>query len=310
MADYARLEEKGDARSDLGQEVFGMKKLNWIGCVLVVFPGCVLLVIRLVILVVLCAIFMPLTLVVARCCRRSVVAALMKFNSRTLLFMFGFLWIRRTGKKHKVPEDGCVIVSNHIGIAEIMWFTYEYGAAFVAKAAYRGLPVAGEVGEHMDYIYVDQTKGSGASDAVLRFFAEGRSDRRRLCIFPEGTTTNGKYVAEFRSGAFLPPVGVLPHALRLTFCEGYQFDPHYTVGKVHWHVLRLMCNVWNCLHVEYLPTADFVSSLEPRERAERVRKTIAEALDVSLAEASWPDKLEYETRLGYLKPKAAKPKNA
>ena len=39
-------------------------------------------------------------------------------------------------------------------------------------------------------------------------------------MFPEGTTTNGRQLVSFRTGAFLAPVPVHPHVIKAPFLPG------------------------------------------------------------------------------------------
>jgi len=201
-----------------------------------------------------------------------------------------------------LPQDGCIVVGNHLGVADILWMLYAYGPAFVAKEEVRGLPVVGPISDLLlKCIFVDrlaEQKGEGTGAAILRYFTAGQLGRR-LCLFPEGTTSNGRQVINFRTGAFIADVPVIPHAIRCSFRQGWQFDPHYTAIQLPRYLLGLMSQPWNSMRVDRLEAIPPGPS--PRERAEAARLAIAKALNVPLADASYKDKMAYEVSIGHKK---------
>ena len=78
----------------------------------------------------------------------------------------------------------------------------------------------------MDCLYVDRDAPGTArvSDAVvarMRDMAAGRLPHARpLLLFPEGTTTNGRYLLPFKTGAFLAGLPLRPVVLRYADVRG------------------------------------------------------------------------------------------
>ena len=60
--------------------------------------------------------------------------------------------------------------------------------------------------------------GGGATDAIKAYQEQASTKHgrhlRRLLIFPEGTTTNGKQILQLRTGAFVAGLPVRPVLLR------------------------------------------------------------------------------------------------
>ncbi|GIL61497.1 hypothetical protein Vafri_15928 [Volvox africanus] len=71
-----------------------------------------------------------------------------------------------------------------------------------------------------------------------------------VVMAPEGTTSNGRGLLNFRTGAFVLGRTVLP------ICFRYRWrglNPAWTIGDERWHFLRLMSQFRNDLEIEILP---------------------------------------------------------
>ena len=81
-------------------------------------------------------------------------------------------------------------------------------------------------------ILVDRASKQGGFVAEQLALRAKQKHRNPVCVFPEGTTTNGKYLTHFHRGAFVPGVPVKP--VHLSYPHT-QFSPHFESadGKVH-----------------------------------------------------------------------------
>mmetsp|Transcript_10510 Transcript_10510/g.23878 ORF Transcript_10510/g.23878 Transcript_10510/m.23878 type:complete len:334 (+) Transcript_10510:139-1140(+) len=279
--------------------VFGQRPMHIWGQLLVLFPGSILVVVRLVLLLVLFPIFVVLIVGTGRLGFQGCSVFLMRFGCRLWLFILGFWWISHSGTPTEVPDDGAVLVGNHTGGVDILWMVYYYGPAFIANADVANLPLVGICAKQLQCIFVDRTsEATGTSKAIADFFRTEQGQSPRLCIFPEGTSTNGQGVVTFRTGAFLPPVAVLPHAFELPFCPGCQYDPYFSVAYHMPYLCGLMSQIYNCMHVQFLPADPYDASVPVKDRAERVRHVIANALEVPLVDLRWKDKQQLEQEMG------------
>mmetsp|Transcript_22512 Transcript_22512/g.41443 ORF Transcript_22512/g.41443 Transcript_22512/m.41443 type:complete len:335 (+) Transcript_22512:176-1180(+) len=279
--------------------VFDQRPLNLPGTILAIFPGAILVVVRLVSTLVLFPIFVVLIVLTGSLGCEGCSVWLMRFGCRLWLFFLGFIWITYSGTPYEIPEEGAVLVGNHTGGVDILWMVYYYGPAFIANADVADLPLVGICAKQLQCIFVDRTtESAGTSKAIAAFFDEKRGTAPRLCIFPEGTSTNGQGVVTFRTGAFLSPVTVLPHAFELPFHEGCQYDPYFSIAYHMPYLCGLMSQIYNCMQVEFLPPDRYDASVPVKERAERVRKQISDSLEVPLYDLRWKDKQDLETSMG------------
>ncbi|KAK9815838.1 hypothetical protein WJX72_010562 [[Myrmecia] bisecta] len=94
--------------------------------------------------------------------------------------------------------------------------------SFVARASTRDMPLVGLISQNMGCIYVERehktetTQGVSANvkERMLQANSPAALGRRPLLLFPEGTTTNGKHLLPFKTGAFLAGRPVQPVILR------------------------------------------------------------------------------------------------
>jgi 1-acyl-sn-glycerol-3-phosphate acyltransferase len=104
----------------------------------------------------------------------------------------------------RLPNDACVVVSNHASYLDGIILTAALPArfAFVIKKEMRGVPAAGYLLRRIGSEFVERNnRHRGAMDArrLLRKAHGGDA----LAFFPEGTFTREPGLRRFRSGAFL-----------------------------------------------------------------------------------------------------------
>ena len=108
-------------------------------------------------------------------------------------------------------------VSNHISWLDIWIINSLLSPRFVAKSEVRSWPFIGWLAEKGGVIFIERARKQDTlrvSGAAAETLAQGES----LCVFPEGTTTDGSFMVPFRSSLLQAAVdtGVLmrPMALR------------------------------------------------------------------------------------------------
>lgn len=223
--------------------------------------------------------------------------------SRVLLFFYGFIWI-----SEEAPPSGSetapVIVCNHTGFVEVLYLLYRHGCCFVSKQDNRKLPFIGKVASVLQCIFVERAsedkngkKGKSTTTKILeRFEPESGSLWPPVCMCPEGTTTTGHCLVHFHTGAFRPGQPVLPVLFEMPFSSTWGYDPSFSCAIIYYHVLGLMSQPINRLHVKQLPI--YHPTSEEREDArlyaKNVCKVMADALSLPVLALEWMHKLQYE----------------
>lgn len=121
-------------------------------------------------------------------------------------------------------QKNYLIVSNHISWLDIIIIQSIKPSIFVAKSDVASWPLFGWVAHVTGTIFIKRDKVSDIKKALKKM--KRRLMKRSVCIFPEGTSTNGRYVLPFKSNLFQSSIdsnkSILPICLR------YQEDLHYS----------------------------------------------------------------------------------
>ena len=93
-----------------------------------------------------------------------------------------------------------LMVSNHISWLDIIVIQSIKPSIFVAKSDVASWPLFGWVARMTGTIFIRRDKVSDIKKALKKM--KRRLIKRSVCIFPEGTSTNGRYVLPFKSNLF------------------------------------------------------------------------------------------------------------
>lgn len=172
--------------------------------------------------------------------------------SRCLLFFLGFHRIKVVGKPAPATVAP-IVVANHVAPWEGFALMHLCGATFVSRNENVKIPIFGTVIKGLQSIVVNREEAS-SRDAV------SNEIRRRATepgwpvtgIFPEGTVSNGKFLLQFRAGAFQAGVPVQPTLIRYHFrhCDPSWAGVRVGLGAL---ALRLVTQFYNSMEVIFLP---------------------------------------------------------
>ena len=234
--------------------------------------------------------------------QRRLMPLLAWLHVRVVLLCFGFLWIRRTRLAGSSAKSVCV-VSNHVSWVDILVFMAELFPSFVAKATIRKLPLVGVISEAMGCIYVEResrgAEGNGAAALVrdrLLKRAQDPASCPPLLLFPEGTTTNGKYLLPFKSGAFLTGAPVQPVLLRYRW---RRFSPAWETISAARHFFFTFSQLYQSLELVYLPVYEpnDAERADPALYAAGVRAAMLAASGLEASPLTLADKRAYQAAL-------------
>mmetsp|Transcript_101312 Transcript_101312/g.194172 ORF Transcript_101312/g.194172 Transcript_101312/m.194172 type:complete len:511 (+) Transcript_101312:165-1697(+) len=113
-----------------------------------------------------------------------------------------------------------LIIANHVSyIDAVMLPLVLQMPKFMSMEEVQSWPLFGQLGKDLDYIWVDRKSPDSrekAIKAIERHVQGWAAGDRPLMMFPEGTTSNGDSLHEFRKGAFLPGAAVRPVLVKYT----------------------------------------------------------------------------------------------
>ncbi|KAK8565869.1 hypothetical protein V6N13_020944 [Hibiscus sabdariffa] len=208
--------------------------------------------------------------------------------ARFILFSFGYQWIRRKGKPAP-REIAPIAVSNHVSYIEPIFYFYELFPTIVASESHDSIPFVGTIIRAMQVIYVNRFSPTSRKAAINEI------KRRALChtfprvlLFPEGTTTNGKFLISFQLGAFIAGHPIQPVIVRYPHVHFDQSWGFISLAKL---MFRMFTQFHNFIEVEYLPIIMPCDNLKQNavRFAERTGQVMASALNVVQTSHSYGD---------------------
>ena len=118
-------------------------------------------------------------------------------------------------------KDFSLYISNHLGYLEIAAYMKDYAVSYLITYELLRAPAIGEVIAELGSFFVNRGNEQSRKN-TLEVLTNRQKDFYnkkyfvRTLVFPEGTTTNGKYIASFKKGVFisllpLKPLIVLPY---------------------------------------------------------------------------------------------------
>ncbi|WP_233880344.1 lysophospholipid acyltransferase family protein [Paraburkholderia flagellata] len=98
-------------------------------------------------------------------------------------------------------DAGALVVSNHISWIDIYVINAWRPTPFVSKAEIRHWPLIGWFAQNLDTVFVEREKRSDAR-RIMHELAERLTRGELMCVFPEGTTSDGRALLPFHSNMF------------------------------------------------------------------------------------------------------------
>ena len=117
-----------------------------------------------------------------------------------------------------------LMVANHISWMDIIVIQSIKPCIFVAKSDVASWPLFGWVAQMTGTIFIKRDKVSDIKKALKKM--KRRLIKRSVCIFPEGTSSNGRYLLPFKSNLFQSSVDTQKSILPL--CLRYEQKNTYT----------------------------------------------------------------------------------
>ncbi|GIL76376.1 hypothetical protein Vretifemale_5945, partial [Volvox reticuliferus] len=242
-----------------------------------------------------------------------------KFWTRMVLYCLGFwyikwVYINADGSLSNRPPAGLEerhfggYVSNHCSWVDIVLYMSRLFPSFVAKKDVSTLPLIGPISKSMQCLFVDRearlampgvdsgSTGQGTSqlvrDRMLRKYDE-QSAELPMLLFPEGTTTNNRYIMPFKRGAFVAGVPVQP--LVLKYDTSGRFSPTWDSMPGHLHIFLAMTEFSFRVTCYMLPLykPSEAEKADPALYAENVRQMMVKYSGIPACDDTYADKLAF-----------------
>ncbi|CAB3783007.1 lysophospholipid acyltransferase family protein [Paraburkholderia fynbosensis] len=98
-------------------------------------------------------------------------------------------------------DRGALVVANHISWIDIYVINAWRPTPFVSKAEIRQWPVVGWLAQQLDTVFIQREKRSDAK-RIMHELSDRLSAGELMCVFPEGTTSDGLALLPFHANMF------------------------------------------------------------------------------------------------------------
>ena len=157
-----------------------------------------------------------------------------KFHASYFLYFSGIFFKKRRlpdgqilqvykkyfGPDYKIEYEGkfgCYIC-NHTSFNDILLTMAIYGSGFISKEEVKNLPIFGPIAKGLNSVFVNRNN-TESKEHTLKQIIERQKEIMEgkpvmpFMIFPEGTTSSGRHLLQFKRGAFYSLLPVKPNII-------------------------------------------------------------------------------------------------
>jgi 1-acyl-sn-glycerol-3-phosphate acyltransferase len=172
--------------------------------------------------------------------------------AKTLCSILG---IHVTHTKHHTYKQPCFIASNHVSYIDIMILASMRPSIFVSKHEVGNWPLLGLLAKLAGTVFIDRASKRSAQQALIKM-EKILSNNISLVVFPEGTTSDGTRLKQFKSTLFHVPakmgIPIIPMSLKYIT----QSTDKWAIGCPHpvaWiDDMKLLPHVWQVLGIKQI----------------------------------------------------------
>ncbi|KAK8882738.1 Lysophosphatidylcholine acyltransferase 2 [Tritrichomonas musculus] len=246
----------------------------------IIFFGWLRLILILIISVIYVILMLPIILL---CDKKSIVChitpagiVLTQFYLRVVYFLLGIYYVKTNGKYD--PKARGLMFNHQTVLDGPLVYIYK-PFRVIGMAELKKTPIFGPILESVDTIFVDRSKHEGTSKAITDYLNEPREVP--LALAPEGRTTKGHFMLQFRTGSFIAKAPLQPVVIRYKqFLPYGQTGVVWLVGGMKEWLIRMLCMPGCFAEVSFLPVVDDEEfySKTPAEKALVCNLIMANAL--------------------------------
>jgi 1-acyl-sn-glycerol-3-phosphate acyltransferase len=145
----------------------------------------------------------------------------------------------------RLEDTHYLMAANHISWIDIHVINAFKPHYFVAKSEVASWPIFGWMAKQLGTLFIERGKSNSIRNMVQTI--AGQLKQKAICIFPEGTSTDGKQVAPFKSNLF--EAAIVANAPVYSLAIQY-FDVrtgHKTTAPAFIGDMGLLDSIWNLI---------------------------------------------------------------
>ncbi|MFO7659780.1 MAG: lysophospholipid acyltransferase family protein [Candidatus Cloacimonadaceae bacterium] len=171
--------------------------------------------------------------------QRLALARNTSFISRKLLPCFGIkVVVNNPENLNFLKRENHLIVSNHVSYTDILVLASCHPFIFITSTEMAGNPFLGDITRIGGSLYTNRKKHTSLPQEINNF-ASALQDGFNLVLFPEGTSTNGETVREFRKSLFQTSIiaqkPILPICVKYKTLDGKPIQTQAQRDIVCWY---------------------------------------------------------------------------
>ena len=132
-------------------------------------------------------------------------------------------------------DEGVLVVANHVSWIDIYVINAWRPTPFVSKAEIRKWPVVGWLAQQLGTVFIQREKRSDAK-RIMHELANRLNAGELMCVFPEGTTSDGVQLLPFHANMFQAAVSasrpVQPVCMMYEDAQGRQSTAPAYIGEL------------------------------------------------------------------------------
>eukprot|EP01080_Neovahlkampfia_damariscottae_P001495 gene1495-12112_t len=220
------------------------------------------------------------------------------FVLRTILFLFGFLFISNKNDSKKSMKSGDVIIANHISYIEVIYLNLIYAPVFTRVNLHNDKLIFTKCSffECLKFIcFGDLNSKNTTSDSLSKLMKTAKDGNLGpIILFPESTTTNGKSILKFQNIFDENFENVLKkekldiHVIGFKF-QFSNFSPCFHLNNFYSHLFLLMGQFYNKLEVVTIDLGQNSQTFD----ASFIRGKLSLATKSKLISSSLKDKISF-----------------
>lgn len=214
---------------------------------------------------------------------------LIQWWCKRLLHCFN-LRVITTGSVPDIRTHGALLLANHISWADIHAINSVIPVRFVAKMEIKDWPVFGYLVKKSGTIFINRTRQRDAA-RVVNICSHALKLNDNLCVFPEGTTTEGLSVLPFKSSlleaAIAAGAPLLPVAIRYPRPDGQpNLEAAYAGDTSILNSMRAYLHMQQpVIHLHFCPAIQ-TAGLSRQSLAQQAHANITQALEAAPSQTS------------------------
>ena len=223
---------------------------------------------------------------------RRLCKKIIKILCRTIAFCCGFHFIIEKGKRVSRARAPILVCGPHVSFFDtFILFLFDIPCT-VSRLENAQVPIIGTIIRAMQPILVDRQDAKSKSHVTneIKKRSQPDTDWSQMAIFPEGTTTNGTCLINFKPGAFLPGMPVQP--VLIEYQNRLNIFPWTMQGLNAYQIFFLtLCQFNNCMQITYMKvhTPNKTEIRDANVFASSVRRKMANKLDLVTTEHTYED---------------------